>query len=69
MTSTPEHPAHDGSDLAELRSEIDALKAETYDEVTAPEEEELGGLEGTPEPTDAIGSVDWDRPEEDATKE
>ncbi|MET0297575.1 MAG: hypothetical protein ABW024_09250 [Microbacterium sp.] len=65
MTSTPETPNLDGSDLAELREEIDALKAIPEEELlnplpTAVEEREL-----VPEPTDAIGSEKWDEPAAD----
>ena len=36
MTSTPDAPEHDGSDLAELREEIDALKAIPHEEIVNP---------------------------------
>lgn len=52
MTSTPDKPQHDGSDLQELRAEIDALK-------TLPPTGETSPFESQPEPTDAIGSEDW----------
>ena len=36
MTTTGDRPEHDGSDLAELREEIDALKAIPHEEVVNP---------------------------------
>lgn len=67
MASTPEHPAHDGSDLAELRKEIDELQAIPEDELLNPLPARVERIEGTPEPTDAIGSEKWDRPAPDET--
>lgn len=60
MTATPDHPAHDGSDLAELREEIDALKAIPHEEIVNPLPKDLEDREPVPGPTDAIGSEDWD---------
>lgn len=60
MTSTPDHPEHDGSDLAELREEIDALKAIPHEEIVNPLPKNIEDREPEPEPTDAIGSEDWD---------
>ena len=63
MTSTPDLPH--GEDLAELREEIDELKAIPEDELVSPALGELVGDEGrelTAEPTDAIGSEKWDAP-------
>ncbi|GAA1849876.1 hypothetical protein ACFQZV_07395 [Microbacterium koreense] len=61
MTSTPEHPAHDGSDLAELREEIDELKAIPEEEIVNPLPTSVEQNEPTPHATDAIGSEKWDR--------
>jgi hypothetical protein len=63
MTSTPDAPEHDGSDLAELREEIDALKAIPHEELMNPLPKNLEEREPTPGPTDAIGSEDWNDPE------
>lgn len=60
MTSTPDVPEHDGSDLAELREEIDALKAIPHEDVVNPLPHDLEEREPEPRPTDAIGSEDWD---------
>ncbi|WP_426320272.1 hypothetical protein [Microbacterium sp. E-13] len=63
MTSTPDAPGHDGSDLAELREEIDALKAIPHEEIVNPLPKIVEEEEPEAEPTDAIGSEDWDDPE------
>ena len=60
MTSTPDAPEHDGSDLAELREEIDALKAIPHEEVVNPMPKDVEEREPTPRPTDAIGSEKWE---------
>jgi hypothetical protein len=60
MTSTPDRPEHDGSDLAELREEIDALKAIPHEEIVNPLPKNLEEREPEAEPTDAIGSEKWD---------
>ena len=60
MISTPDRPEHDGSDLAELREEIDALKAIPHEEIVNPLPKNIEDREPEPEPTDAIGSEDWD---------
>jgi hypothetical protein len=65
MTSTPDAPEHDGSDLAELREEIDELKAIPHEEIVNPLPHSLEEREPEAEPTDAIGSEDWNAPEED----
>ncbi|WP_404433659.1 hypothetical protein LG299_03885 [Microbacterium lacus] len=65
MTSTPASPDHDGTDLAALRSEIDALKAIPEDELLSPVPSFAEDDEPTPAPTDAIGSEQWDTPAED----
>jgi len=62
MTATPGTPAHDGSDLAELREEIDALKAIPHEEVVNPMPKNIEDREPTPRPTDALGTEKWDRP-------
>lgn len=66
MTSTPGSPEHDGRDLAELREEIDALKAIPHEEIVNPVPRDVEEREPTPRPTDAIGSEHWDRPEDDS---
>jgi hypothetical protein len=60
MTTTGDRPEHDGSDLAELREEIDALKAIPHEEVVNPLPKIVEDREPEPEPTDAIGSEKWD---------
>ncbi|MFE5408020.1 hypothetical protein [Microbacterium sp. NPDC056569] len=60
MTSTPDLPEHDGSDLAELRAEIDALQAIPHEEIVNPLPKNLEEREPEAEPTDAIGSEKWD---------
>lgn len=60
MTSTPDTPTPDGSDLDALRAEIDELKAVPAEELISPVPS--FGDELDPEPTDAIGSEKWDRP-------
>ena len=60
MTSTPDAHEHDGSDLAELREEIDALKAIPHEELMNPLPKNVEEREPIPAPTDAIGSEDWD---------
>lgn len=68
MTSTPEHPAHDGSDLAELREEIDALQAIPEEELVMPSPRARGDRLDA-EPTDAIGTEKWDVPVQDESLE
>lgn len=60
MTSTPENANLDGSDLDALREDIDALKAIPTEELLSPVPTLENELDA--EPTDAIGSEDWDRP-------
>ena len=62
MTSTSGSPEHDGSDLAELRKEIDALQAIPHEEVVNPLPKNVEEREPTPHATDAIGSEKWDVP-------
>ena len=69
MNSTPGAPGHDGSDLAELREEIDALKAIPHEEIVNPLPKDLEDREPTPRPTDAIGSEKWDRPADEESLE
>ncbi|KRB39108.1 UNVERIFIED_CONTAM: hypothetical protein OHV15_00140 [Microbacterium sp. SLM126] len=69
MTSTPETPAHDGSDLAALREEIDALQAIPEEELLNPLPRAVEEREPTPHSTDAIGSEKWDRPASEETLE
>ncbi|MBB2974814.1 hypothetical protein FHX49_000355 [Microbacterium endophyticum] len=61
MTTTPEHPAHDGSDLAELRKVIDELASKSTESLIDPEPAALREAEGEPHPTEAIGSTNWNR--------
>ena len=58
MTSTPDAAAHDGADLAELREEIDELKAIPEEELVNPLPHAIEESEPTPTPTDAIGGGD-----------
>lgn len=69
MTSTPDTPDHDGSDLADLREEIDALKAIPHEEVVSPLPKVVEEREPTPHPTDGIGTEEWDEPADDETLE
>ncbi|GAB2854218.1 hypothetical protein ACFQ0P_12365 [Microbacterium insulae] len=69
MTSTPETPAHDGSDLAALRAEIDELKSIPQEELLNPLPSGVEEREPAPRPTDAIGSEKWDRPASEETLE
>jgi len=62
MTSAAEHHAHDGADLAELREEIDALKAIPHEQVVNPLPQSILEREPAPQPTDAIGTEKWDQP-------
>lgn len=54
----PETPA--GPDLDALRTEIDELKSTPTEELVSPVPHVDADDEPTPEPTDAIGSEDWD---------
>ena len=72
MTATsdsPEHvtPAHDGSDLAALREEIDALQAIPHEELINPLPKNVEDREPAPHSTDAIGSEKWDEPADQET--
>lgn len=69
MTSTPETPEHDGSDLAELRDEIDALQAIPHEEVVNPLPKAVEEREPKPKPTDGIGTEKWDEPADEETLE
>ncbi|MET0734773.1 MAG: hypothetical protein ABWY55_03905 [Microbacterium sp.] len=69
MTSNPDVPAHDGSDLKALREEIDELKAIPEEELLNPLPTSIEEREATPTPTDAIGSEKWDAPVEDESLE
>lgn len=57
MASTPGTPEHDGSDLAELREEIDALKAIPHEELMNPLPRSVEEREPVPHPTDGTGSA------------
>ncbi|MDX2375777.1 hypothetical protein M4I32_03070 [Microbacterium sp. LRZ72] len=59
MTTTPGNPDPRGDD------ELEKLESESEDELLTPEET-LFEDELKPEPTDAIGSVDWDETDEKA---
>ena len=67
MVSTPDNPQHDGSDLAALREEIDALKAIPQEELLNPLPSPVEENEPTPHSTDAIGTEKWDRPASEET--
>lgn len=67
MTSTPGTPEHDGSDLAELREEIDALKAIPHEEIVNPLPKGVEEREPEPRPTDGVGSEEWSRPADEET--
>ncbi|MCP2637865.1 hypothetical protein K0817_015030 [Microbacterium sp. HD4P20] len=69
MTSTSGTPEHDGSDLAELRKEIDALQAIPHEEVVNPMPKNIEEREPTPHATDAIGSEKWDESADEETLE
>lgn len=69
MTTTGGSPEHDGSDLAELREEIDALKAIPHEEIVNPLPKDVEEREPTPRPTDAIGTEEWDRPADEESLE
>lgn len=69
MVSTPDTPKHDGSDLADLRAEIDALKAIPEEELLNPLPAFVEENEPTPHSTDAIGTEKWDRPASEETLE
>jgi hypothetical protein len=62
MTATPGSPEHDGSDLAALREEIDALQAIPHEEVVNPLPKGVEEREPAPHASDAIGSEKWDEP-------
>ena len=65
MTSTPESPDLDGSDLAELREQIDALKAIPEEELVNPLPTRVQEHEPVPTPSDAVGSEKWNEPASD----
>ena len=69
MVSTPDNPQHDGSDLAALREEIDALKAIPEEDLLNPLPPRVEENEPTPHSTDAIGTEKWDRPASEETLE
>ncbi|WP_127820441.1 hypothetical protein [Microbacterium sp. CPCC 204701] len=69
MTTTSGSPEHDGSDLAELREEIDSLKAIPHEEILNPLPEDVEEREPASSPTDAIGSEKWDRPADEESLE
>lgn len=69
MTSTPDGPAHDGSDLAALREEIDELKAIPEEDLVSPIPGGSHDDELDAEPTNAIGSEKWDLPADEESLE
>jgi len=69
MVSIPDAPNHDGSDLAALREEIDALQAIPEEELLNPLPAAVTEREPAPHSTDAIGSEKWDAPASEETLE
>lgn len=69
MSSHDDKPAHDGSDLAALREEIDELKAIPEEELLNPLPKNVEEREPAPHSTDAIGTEKWDRPASEETLE
>ncbi|MDY0911120.1 hypothetical protein [Microbacterium sp. CFBP9034] len=69
MVSPSDTPPHDGSDLAALRKEIDALQAIPEEELLNPLPTSVEEREPTPHSTDAIGTEKWDRPASEETLE
>jgi hypothetical protein len=67
VISSASTPEHDGSDLVELREEIDALKAIPHEEIVSPLPRSVEEREPDPRATDAIGSEEWDRPADEET--
>jgi hypothetical protein len=79
MTATPEDsentagpenaatPKHDGSDLAALREEIEALQAIPHEEVVNPMPKKVEKREPTPHSTDAVGSEKWNEAADEET--
>ena len=57
MVSTPDNPQHDGSDLAALREEIDALKAIPEEDLLNPLPPFVEENEPTPHATDAAAKI------------
>ena len=55
MTSTPDPAFPEDAELKKLH-------ALTENDIQAPEEKLLGGLLPHPTPTEAIGSVEWEKP-------
>jgi len=60
MSSTPETP--NGPDLDALREQIDELEKQPIDDLVSPIPTLKNEDEPEPEPTEAIGSVEWDEP-------
>ena len=67
MTSTPAN--HDGADLDALRHEIDELKAIPEEELVNPLPKQVEEREPTPQPTNAIGSEQWNKSVDDESLE
>jgi hypothetical protein len=59
MSTTPDAPKPQHTDLDELREEIDELKSIPVEELVNPTPADLADREPTPTPTDSIGSEDW----------
>lgn len=64
MSSTPETPH--GPDLDALREEIDELAQQPVEDLISPVPETTREEEPDPKPTEAIGSVDWNEPYDQA---
>lgn len=67
MTGTPDDlpdlpDTPEGPDLDALRDEIDELKKIPTEELVNPTPELVDENEPEPEPTDALGSEDWNNP-------
>ncbi|GAA3915541.1 hypothetical protein [Microbacterium invictum] len=62
MTSS-DGPKPQHTDLDALREEIDELKSIPEEELVNPTPADLIDREPTPEPTDSIGSEDWNSAE------
>lgn len=63
-SSTP-----DGADLAELREQIDELKSIPTEELVNPVPHDVAEDAPEAEPTDAIGSEEWNEPASDEVTE
>lgn len=57
----PETP--DGPDLGAIRDEIDELADQPTEDLVSPKPAALARDEPDPQPTEPVGSVDWEDPE------